>query len=142
MPQSAAPDTTITPQQQKALSALLAGESVTSAAKTARVNRTTVHRWLGGDQNFQAAWNRGRAELHDATQARLSHLATQAVSVLEDALGRDDIRTAIALLRGVGHLSGQRVEIGSDDPERIRRDREAEEKEQEYMDLLHGRVYP
>ncbi len=62
-------------QQIKVVNALLAGSTVTKAATSAKVNRTTVHRWLREDWNFQATLNRGKIELSRAATARLTALA-------------------------------------------------------------------
>ena len=107
----------ITPSQEKALAALLAGKTVTHAAAGAEVDRTTVHRWLKEDFAFQAALNRGRRDLRKALQARLMNLAEKAAECVERSIGEGDGKSALALLKGLGLLSGQLPRIGSDDPE-------------------------
>jgi hypothetical protein len=67
MHHNAAPATVIlTPEQDAAVAALLAGRTVTDAAAATGVDRTTVHRWLKKDFAFQAALNLGRRESRDA----------------------------------------------------------------------------
>jgi hypothetical protein len=48
------------PGQTRVLPALLAGATVTEAAKAAAVSRTSVNRWLREDFAFRAACNRLR----------------------------------------------------------------------------------
>src|SRR5262245_59093418 len=109
----------LSPSQEKALAALLAGKSVTEAAAAAEVDRTTVHRWLRYGYTFQAELNRGRRDLREAMRARLMCLAEKAVENVERALGRADGKTALALLKGLGLLPGEPLPIGSDDPEEL-----------------------
>ena len=57
MPRNATPDGRLKPRQQAVLERLLAGETVTAAARAAKVDRSTVHRWLKEDYTFGAAYN-------------------------------------------------------------------------------------
>jgi hypothetical protein len=108
------------PQQIQALAGLLAGQTVTASAEAAGVDRTTVHRWLREDFGFQAALNRGRREIRDAVEARLLHAAEGAAEAVSDAIQTGDTRTALAVLRGLGLLDGQRANISGDDPHALR----------------------
>jgi hypothetical protein len=117
MPQNATPSAdALTPSQEKALSALLVGKSVTDAAAAAEVDRTTVHRWLKDDFGFRAAFNRERHRLREAMQSRLMTLAEKAAECVERSLADGDGKTALALLKGLGLLSGELPPVGSDDP--------------------------
>ena len=117
MPQNATPSAdALTPSQEKALSALLAGKSVTDAAAAAEVDRTTVHRWLKDDFGFRAAFNRERRRLREAMQSRLMTLAEKAAECVERSLADGDDKIALALLKGLGLLSGELPSVGSDDP--------------------------
>jgi transposase-like protein len=53
-PQNATPES-LTPAQDTAIVALLAGKTITDAATAAGVDRATVHRWLKDDLAFLAA---------------------------------------------------------------------------------------
>ena len=117
--------TSLTSTQEKAMQAILSGETVTAAAKTARVNRTTVHRWLN-DPDFLAALNSYRSELRDAQHHRLARLASKAIDVAEQALEDGDIRTALAVLRGIGLLAGQVPPAGPTNSDQIRHDQASE----------------
>jgi hypothetical protein len=116
MRRNATPAADLTPSQEKALAALLAGKSVTDAATVGEVDRTTVHRWLKDDFAFQAALNRGRRDLREAMQARLMGLAEKAAECVERSITEGDGKAALALLKGLGLLPGELPKIGSDDP--------------------------
>ncbi len=60
--------------QVNALAALVAGKNVTQAAEIAEVDRTTVHRWLREDWDFQAALNQERRDLMKAVEGKLPEL--------------------------------------------------------------------
>jgi hypothetical protein len=109
----------LSPNQERALAALLAGKSVTEAAAVAEVDRTTLHRWLKEDFDFGAALNRGRKDLREAMHARLMVLAAKAAGCVEKALDNGDDKVALALLKGIGLLSGEPPKVGSDDPQRL-----------------------
>ena len=149
MPRNATHSEDLTPQQQRALEALLAGQTVTAAANTAGVDRSTVHRWQKDDLVFRAAFNRGRRELLASVRTRLLALTERAVACVERELDGGDARTAMALLKGLGLLGGQVTAIGSDDPEELRRNEEerrrnAERSEQvrAYQDMLIDTSFP
>src|SRR3954470_11486988 len=109
----------LTPAQEGAVAALLAGKTVTEAAAAAGADRTTVHRWLKDDFAFLAAYNRGRREMREALQGRLMALADKAVGAVESAVAAGDGKAALALLKGLGLLPGRATGIGSDDPEEL-----------------------
>src|SRR5688572_15901053 len=103
--------------QIHALEALLRGQTVTEAAKVAKVDRSTVHRWQREDFDFQAAFNRGRMELVSAMQVRVMRMAARAVEVVEEAIDGGDARAAMQILDSLGLLEPSRLVTGADDPE-------------------------
>lgn len=113
------------------MQALLSGEQITAAAKTAKVNRSTLHRWLK-EPEFLAALNTCRSELREAQHDRLASLASSAIEVIEQALEEGDARTALAVLRGVGLLDGQTPHTGPTNADRIRYDQTNEHKTLEF----------
>jgi hypothetical protein len=132
----------LSPAQELALNALMAGSRVTDAAAAAGVNRSTLHRWMG-EPAFLAAHNGRRLELAASASAKLLNLREKALGAVEQALDAGDARVAVAVLKGVGMLDGQSLYVGSDDPERVaqeikaaQRQRERDEKQRELMDLL------
>lgn len=86
----------LTVQQQRVLTSLLEGKSISDAAKLHNVARQTVHNWMNAPQ-FQAAFNKGRLEI-----------ASEAISKLIAAL---DI-----CVTGVIHLA----KTAEDEPTRLR----------------------
>jgi AcrR family transcriptional regulator len=116
------------PKQRTVLELLLTGMSISEAARSCGVDRGTVHRWLRDDGAFQAALNRGQRTLRRASEARLEVLAAEALDAVRRAVQDGDARTAIGLLRGLGMLSGQLREIGSEDPATVRQLRMAHQR--------------
>jgi len=106
----------LSPVQATVLEALLRGETVTAAATAANVDRSTVHRWLRSDLSFQAACNRGRRELWEASAGRLLRAAHTAAETVANAVESGDVQVALAVLKGIGALSGTVPMFGSDDP--------------------------
>jgi transposase-like protein len=106
MPQNATFSENLSPAQEKALAALLAGQTITDAAKAAEVDRSTIYRWLRDAcrPDFRIALERGRLELRQAVEARLLALANEATDCLEHAFARGDGKSALALLHGLGLL--------------------------------------
>lgn len=103
--------------QEVALAALRGGGTFVRAAQEAGVSRMTVYRWLRGNPHFRAAFNAWQQEATESARARLVKLADQAVDVVERALGRDDEKVALKVLRGVGVLRKRGGGGGSTDPE-------------------------
>lgn len=114
VPHNATDPDALSTTQERALAALLAGMSVTDAAAAARVDRTTLHRWLKDDYGFQAELNRERRLHREAMQARLTALAARAVQNVEASVAAGDCRTSLAVLRAVGVLSPPRNEDPQD----------------------------
>src|ERR1700720_4712091 len=108
LPQNASFGDDLSPAQEKALDALLTGQTVTAAAKAADVDRTTIYRWLRDPYraNFRLALERRRREIRYAMEARLLALTTKATDCLEGALTLGDAKAAVALLKGLGFLQG------------------------------------
>ena len=116
MPQNTTPEK-LTAQQAGVLERLLAGDTVTAAAKAGKVDRSTVHRWLREDPEFQAAYNQRRRELQEAYAARMLSLADHAIASVEHAITNGDVRASMKLLDGLGLLSPP--EIGPEEVEAI-----------------------
>jgi hypothetical protein len=105
-------DATLSPTQTAALAELLAGRTVTDAAKAVGVGRETLHRWLKSDYVFRAQWNQSRRELLTALQHRLLSLAEKAAECIARAIDQGDAKAALALLRA---LPSATPSIGSED---------------------------
>lgn len=107
--------------QIRAVEALLHGQTITAAAKSAGISRETLHRWQREDFEFQAAYNRGRRELMEGIQTRLLVMADQATETVKKSVDRGSLQSAFAVLKGLGVLAGTAPSIGEADPEVLRR---------------------
>ena len=125
----------LSPAQELALGALMAGGRVTEAADAAGVSRSTLHRWMR-EPVFLAAHNGRRLELAASANAKLRNLRDKALDVVDQALDAGDARVAVAVLKGVGMLDGQSPLVGSDDPVRVAKGLKSAERQQEMMDFL------
>lgn len=99
-------------RQTQALAMLLAGSSITIAARSLAISRQTISTWLR-QPAFRAAFEAQRAEVLSATMARLLALSTRAIEALEDCLGPDqpgDLRLRAAL-GALGLLGLQRARL-------------------------------
>lgn len=90
---------TLTPEQLKALTALLEHGDKSKAAKAAKVSRTTLYRWMNQDPAFQAALDAATRQALKEFSLTLTRLAAKAAQALDDALGsgqemRDRLRAA------------------------------------------------
>lgn len=119
----------LTAIQIEVLSALLSGETIKAAAKLAGVDRSSVHRWLRDDWNFQAARNRGIEAIQAATIAGLQTLAQSALEVIQESIRDGDQQTAINVLKGVGLLSGHQFVPGSGNSDVLREESEIRRRE-------------
>ncbi len=92
----------LTPKQQKAIAALLAGQTMEAAAQAASVNATTIYRWLD-DPIFKAAHDTGRRQLAELAMSKLQGLADTAVDVVSSLMQEGNppairLRAAMAIL--------------------------------------------
>lgn len=76
----------LTPEQLRALAALLEHGDKAKAARSAGVGRTTLYRWLREDVVFQAALEEATRQALKEFSTNLVRLADKAVRVLEMAL--------------------------------------------------------
>ncbi len=87
-------------KQARALDQLVTGATVTKAAQAAGVGRSTLHRWLREDWNFQAVHNAARRDLQQEVESRLLSPAHAACEAVATAIEEGDARVALAILRG------------------------------------------
>ena len=115
--------------QERAIAALLTGESVTGAAGRAGVARQTVHRWLAEDPDFIAAYNQARREIAEAVSQSLRVLSVESVRVLERALTSPKtpatlkVRAALEVLKMTAAPPEGPTDAGDARAEVARRDR-------------------
>jgi hypothetical protein len=81
---NATPETTTTPGQLRAITALVGCATVTAAAEAAGVSRATLHRWLAGDSTFAAELALAKIEQDAALQAGIRGLGDLAVGAIRD----------------------------------------------------------
>jgi len=124
------------PQQTRALAALLGGATITAVADSAGVDRTTVHRWLRDDPDFQAACNAVRRGLRREVEASIERVVHQAIETVSAAIEEGDVRAALAILKGAGVLGGYSSEIGPEDPTEVEEEAEFAARERESDRLL------
>ena len=142
MPDNPRPEA-LTAKQERALDHLLAGETITAAAKEVNADPSTLHRWLREDPHFLATFNQRRRELQEAHQTRLSSIAAKALQTVERAVENGDVGTSMKLLSGLGLLPGQVPRIGPVDVRDVRRDlrtREERWSDRKKMDELQEYV--
>ena len=140
MPQNATENEarTLSPAQMLALSALVAGKTVSQAAVAAEVDRTTIYRWLNKDPLFAAEFNAARLELAETVQSGIRQLAEEAIFTLRDLMGVNTpanvrLRVVEMVLARAG--AGLKVErIGSPLPDEI----EAEFHRSEWLKSIDG----
>jgi hypothetical protein len=65
-------------------------------------------------------------------------LAPKAERTVAEAIEGGDVRTSLQVLRGIGALSGERVSVGSDDPEVLRQEAKIERHEEDSDRALRG----
>lgn len=129
--------TKLDPKQLKVRDALLMGRSITQAASDAGVHRSTVHRMLD-DAEFVASLNTRRSELRSAGDSRLEHLQSKALDALEAALDDGNARIALAVLKGMGLLDGEKTYIGPITAEGVALSLVSARRERERRELLSG----
>ena len=111
-------------RQRVVLQALTAGNSVQIAAQLAGIHPASIYRWKKYDARFIAALNAWRAQTqrsgHDTLQAAVGHAAENVLRATQ----KGDVRTSLALLKGLGTLAPQRP--GSSQPAVVARELAAE----------------
>ena len=133
-------DRHLSPKKEKALELLLAGKTVTQAAKEIRVSRQTLSDWKNHDPIFIAELNRRRGELWDAARERLRGLLSQAVDVLEEDLTSAEDRrlrqqAAVHILKALGIYGKENFQpLGPATPEAVEKAREEREFWTRFLD--------
>lgn len=91
------------PVQVVAMRELLAGASITSAARTAKIDRATLSQWVNLPGLFRDTYQDARAELWGEMVSSMARAADRSVQVVLDALQDDcpdrKLKAALAVLR-------------------------------------------
>ena len=130
----------LSPKQEKALTALLAGATPTQAAKTTGVSRSTIYKWLVLP-HFEAEFNARRRELSEAARERLAQLELKAIVAVEAAIEAGDAKVALSVLRGIGALPGERRSIGSASAQEIAAQQTAKRAFDELLDSVEASMF-
>lgn len=140
MQQDATPESwsdSLTSKQERAIDALLQGETLSQTAQTVGVDRSTIHRW-SAQPEFAASLNRRRLAMRDASMSRLQRLQELSIETMEGAIKQGNEQAALAVLRGTGLLNGQPAEIGPTHPDGVRREQLAKENSDRLDDLINS----
>ena len=116
--QHSATDSKLSAKQISVINTLIAGSSVTDAAKAAGVDRSTVHRWFNSDAQFVAEHNQQRSELVQAQREKLRSLSDKALELIEKLLNDGEASGSLRLRAALAILDRQGLEgsvIGSTD---------------------------
>ena len=117
----------LSPNQAKALNALLQTTSIGAAAEECGLSVATVKRYLA-DATFDAVYREQRRLILQETVAGISRLGTEAVQAFEDALNVGDLNERLRAATRVVDMIYKGTELE-------RRIREQEELEQRITDL-------
>lgn len=118
----------LTPAQDLALAALLAGQTQEAAAEAAGVTRQTVSEWARRDSLFIATLNQRRQDLWAGHTDRLRGLVGKAVDVLETGLDSPDERVKLAAAAHVFKMLGSLTPQGATDPRDVENDWQREKE--------------
>lgn len=97
---------TLTLQQEKAITLLLSGKSITEVAKELGVTRQTIWEWKKKNRYFIAEFNQRKEELFSSQSERLFSMVQKALNVVEEVLEKSEdgnlrLRAALTLLRNL-----------------------------------------
>ncbi len=117
----------LSPNQAKALNALLQTTSIGAAAEQCGLSVATLKRYLA-DATFDAVYREQRRLILQETVAGISRLGTEAIQAFEDALNVGDLNERLRAATRVVDMIYKGTELE-------RRIREQEELEQRITDL-------
>ena len=104
-------DTTkLPPKQLKAIEVLVASGNVTEAASAAGVSRDMIYAWMRSDQAFIAEKDRVSSAYIGELSSRLSSLASQAISTLQQIL-TDPNAPVNARIRAADIVIGRQIQL-------------------------------
>lgn len=118
----------LSPAQDLALAALLAGQTQEAAAAVAGVTRQTVSEWARRDSLFVATLNQRRQDLWAGYADRLRVLVGKAIDTIESGLDSPDERTKQAAAASVFKLLSGLAPQGPTDPRDVENDWQREKE--------------
>ncbi|MFN7919652.1 MAG: SEC-C metal-binding domain-containing protein [Bryobacteraceae bacterium] len=91
------PDFDLSPKQTQVLAALLAGETVSAAARDHQIHRSTIHDWIRRDSRFGSALEQGREYLQTRLFDDIQDLAALALDRIRQLLADPNTAPAVVL---------------------------------------------
>ena len=112
---------TLTPQQERFVTLLISGKTISDIAIELEVSRPTLYEWQRLE-TFQARYNQLTTEIKSTVESGLIGMYSEAIETVRSCLKSDNdqvkLKTALWLIDRAGDLSP-----GETDPEQIVRDR-------------------
>ena len=112
---------TLTPQQERFVTLLISGKTISDIAIELEVSRPTLYEWQRLE-TFQARYNQLTSEIKSTVESGLIGMYSEAIETVRSCLKSDNdqvkLKTALWLIDRAGDLSP-----GETDPEQIVRDR-------------------
>jgi hypothetical protein len=113
-------------KQLQAAVLLSAGETITATAEQVLITRVTLHEWLRNDDSFVAHLNSLKRDLIDAGRAGLQASVALAIETINSIMSDSDndvvrLNAAKEVLNRAGINNA--LTIGSDNPERLKKER-------------------
>lgn len=101
----------VTPQQEAAIRALIAGMNYTDAAAAAGVDRTTLYRWRMMDTEFDEALERLRKHTQEQTCDSFRSLADASLGAVKEGLARSDAKLGLSVLKELTRAASRAAEL-------------------------------
>lgn len=95
-------------EQVMVLRAIANGRSISAAAREAGINRCTIHRWHHEPQ-FQRWLRAWQSQSKESGRNIMLTLIERSARIVERALEKDDLRTALTLLTKLGVLADKEL---------------------------------
>lgn len=131
----------VTPQQEAAIRALIAGMNYTDVAAAAGVDRTTLYRWRLLDVEFDEALEWLRKRTQEQTCDRFRSLADASLSAVKDGLSKSDAKLGLSVLKELTRATARAAELESRKPAKETKIPARKPKEQAIWDAA-GKMTP
>ena len=94
--------------QQLALRRLTSGSTIVAAARSAGVDRRTLHSWIKSDPDFAAAYNAWQQEVIASGRTRVLAMSNKSLDIVQAAMEKGDTRIAMQIAKSTGLLDTPR----------------------------------
>jgi hypothetical protein len=95
----------LSPAQEAALDQLLGGASIAQCARTVKISRRTIHRWLREDAAFQAVYQQGKEDMTVTARTRLLMAVEVAARNIEKAVNLGDTKISLRVMERMGVMA-------------------------------------